>query len=239
MKEEKHSKVLLFSGGVDSYVAYHFLGYPQTVYFNLRNRYAEKELKVVQDLIPDTIIDESLNLGVLEDPVSGYIPFRNLLVACQAVRYADEIVIAGVADDRVSDKNENVFMKFSTMLSELEGRPIRVTSPFWTMTKADVVGWFIKNVNNRKLLNSTVSCYHKTEMYCAKCPACFRKWLAFWVNGIQMEFLNIDLMFRYFQEAYNWKTKREGKGIHEQRADHTIKAVREYFARKGIDTCLK
>lgn len=234
---EKHRQILLFSGGIDSFVAYHFLGYPQTLYFNLRNQYAEKEMAVVKQLIPDTIIDDSLNLSNSEDPVTGYIPFRNLLVACRAVQYSDNIVIAGVADDRVSDKNENIFMKFSSIMSEMEGRDIRVHSPFWTMTKAEVVKWYLDKVGQRQTLFSTVSCYDPSSRYCGRCPACFRKWLALWTNNICWDFEDYGLMHRYYVEAYNWINHNRGKGLHPQRARHTLIAVRQFFDRKGIDTC--
>ena len=44
--------VLLFSGGIDSYVAWHYLSKPQTVYFNLKSRYSNKEMKIIRKLIP-------------------------------------------------------------------------------------------------------------------------------------------------------------------------------------------
>lgn len=226
-------KILLFSGGIDSLVAYHYLDKPQTVYFNLKNRYADKEIKVVKDLVPDTIIDNSLNLWALENPVSGYIPFRNLHIACLAARYADTIVIAGVADDRVSDKNEEIFREFSSLLSKLEGRRIEVMSPFWGMTKAQVVSWYIKHVGDVQRLTSAVSCYSTDQFYCAKCTACFRKWLAFYQSGIKMDFKDYKLMRKYYHEAFTWIYYKVGKGVHPDRAEATLKYVKEYLESCG------
>ena len=39
--------ILLFSGGIDSFVAYHYLGKPKTVYFDLGTPYTGKEIKVI------------------------------------------------------------------------------------------------------------------------------------------------------------------------------------------------
>ena len=75
--------ILLFSGGVDSYVAWYYLGKPKTVYFNVQSRYSRRELGVVKRLIPDTIIDNSLNFSDREVGDKAYIPFRNLILACQ------------------------------------------------------------------------------------------------------------------------------------------------------------
>ena len=108
------SIVLLFSGGIDSFVAYHYLGCSEgynrikTVFFHAQTRYTNKEIEVVKRLIPNTIIDYSLNLKDREYGEKAYIPFRNLLFFLQAVKYSDHVVVAGVADDQVSDKNENL-----------------------------------------------------------------------------------------------------------------------------------
>jgi 7-cyano-7-deazaguanine synthase len=197
--------ILLFSGGIDSYVAWHYLRKPATVYFNLRSRYSNKEIRVVKKLIPSTIIDNSLNLSDREIGEKAYIPFRNLLLAAQAVKYSDLVVIAGLKDDIVSDKNELIFSKMSELLSEMEGRNIEIVSPFWDTTKDEVVKWFLKNGGTEEQLLSTVSCYSPDEdiTYCGSCPSCFRKWIALNNNGIEIEFYNEQLMREYYLRAIN------------------------------------
>ncbi len=199
--------ILLFSGGIDSFVAYHFLGKPRTLYFNYRSRYTDKELMVVKGLVPDTIIDYSLDLFDREFGKKAYIPFRNLLFACQAVKYSDVVVIAGVADDMVSDKNEGVFIEFSRLLSKLEGREIKVISPFWQMTKSQVVKWYLENGGSQEYLLKTVSCYDSdpNKIYCGACPSCFRKWTALRTNGIILDFYDRELMLEYYQSALSGK----------------------------------
>ena len=214
--------ILLFSGGVDSFVAYHYLKKPKTVYFDLNSRYSEKEKAVIKNLIPDTIIDYSLDLHDREYGEKAYIPFRNLLLACQATKYSDVIVIAGIQDDMVSDKNEPVFLKFSELLTELEGRSITVFSPFWKMTKAQVIKWYLLNIGDSEIIK-TVSCYSENPLvtYCGKCPSCFRKWCAFQENGIKLEFHNEELMQEYYESA------KSGKYIPE-RNESIIKVIDEY-----------
>ncbi len=205
----KCKEVLLFSGGVDSYIAWHYLGKPKTVYFNLKNRYWQNELVAVRTLIPNTIIDNTLDLSDREFKTpNAYIPFRNLLLACQAVKYSDRIVIAGLKDDKVSDKNEKAFKKFSYIMSELEGRKITVTSPFWNITKEEAVHWYLNKELSKDRLMETFSCYTSifeeghAANYCGMCPACFRKWVAFSRNGIHdLDFYNEELMEEYLQKA--------------------------------------
>lgn len=202
---EKAEMILLFSGGVDSYAAWLYLNKPPTVYFNTRNRYWKNEIQTVTGLIPSTIIDTSLDLKDREIGEKAYIPARNLLFATQAMKYSDSIVIAGLRDDKVSDKNESVFQEFSNLLTKLEGRTITVMSPFFHMSKSEVVKWVMRKhpdeVHN--LVYRTMSCYTEGRFYCGLCPACYRKWCALAVNGIndRYEFYNSTLVETYFRKA--------------------------------------
>ena len=196
--------ILLFSGGIDSYVAWHFLDKPQTVYFNLRSRYSAKEMVVVQRLIPSTIIENTINLGSREVGENAYVPFRNLHLALLATKYSDTIIIAGLKDDMVDDKNEDIFKDFSYLMSKMMGRSIQVISPFWNKTKEQVVKWYLDNGGAPYDLLNTVSCYSSSSnIYCGKCPACFRKYVALKVNGIDagLSFHNDALMKEYLIKA--------------------------------------
>ena len=193
--------ILLFSGGIDSFCAYHYLDKPQTVYFDLKTPYSQKEIKVIKELIPETIIDDSLNLGSRQIGEKAYVPFRNLYLAMLAAKYDDTIVIAGVKDDDVSDKNEPIFEKFSDLLSELENRKINIISPFWGLLKEYVVAWYLEKHSPDDLLK-TVSCYSvENTNYCGMCPSCFRKWCALRANNISIDFHNKSLMLDYYKKA--------------------------------------
>jgi 7-cyano-7-deazaguanine synthase in queuosine biosynthesis len=219
------NRVLLFSGGLDSFIAYHYLGHHiKTVYFNTGIKYSDEEERVIKHLIPDTIIDHSLKLKSreIENSDTAFIPMRNLYLAMLACKYGDEIIIAGLKDDAVNDKNPQIFEKMSAILSELNGRKIVVRSPFWEMTKADIVKWYLAGGGNQHDLLKTISCYEpdKTD-YCGKCKCCFRKWVALWVNGIKLEFHNEQLIREYYDKAI--------LGLYvQQRNENIIKAVKEY-----------
>ncbi|MDD5053494.1 MAG: 7-cyano-7-deazaguanine synthase [Sulfuricurvum sp.] len=197
--------ILLFSGGIDSFVAWHYLNKPKTVYFNLQSRYSLREISVVKKLIPTTIIDNSLNLSDREHGDNAYIPFRNLLLACQAVKYSNRIIIAGLLDDMVSDKNKEIFAEFSVLLTKLEGRTILIQSPFWYMTKEQVVRWYKENVGDDEILKTT-SCYSTgLDNYCGACPSCFRKWIALRSNGYDLDFWNEEMLDSYYDRAMKGK----------------------------------
>lgn len=230
----KYKEVLLFSGGIDSYVAWHYLGKPQTVYFYLSGGYSQRELNVIKRLIPDTIIDHTIDLGDKEQGDNAYIPFRNMLLASLAVSYSDHVIIAGLKDDMVSDKNSDIFLKWSEMFSGMEKRFITVTSPFWHYTKADVIKWYLQNIASEgEALLNTISCYRSGEWqgqidynYCGACHACFRKWVALGVNGIELPFHDEKIMNEYYARA------KQGHYV-DQRNKNIIKMVNREAAGKG------
>ena len=202
---ERYKSVLLYSGGVDSFVAYHYLGMPKCVYFDLNSKYSQREINFIHDQEPARDsrlkIDTSLSfLGALEEGENAYIPFRNLYLAMTAVaKYSDKVYIAGVKDDKVSDQGRGVHEIWSAHLSQLEGRTIEVSSPFYDMTKADVVQWYVKGFNKLSLLN-TVSCFaegNATAIYCGNCNACFRKAVALFSVGLKLPFYNKTIIDHY------------------------------------------
>lgn len=217
-------RVLLFSGGIDSYIAWHYLNRPRTVYFDLKTPYSDYEVRVIKELIPNTIIDNSLNLASRQDQKSdaSFIPMRNLYLAMLACKYGDEIIICGLEDDHVDDKTSEAFARFSDLLSDFNGRRIKVTSPFWEMSKADIVKWYLKKYHGdaSKLLE-TISCYTPNlqdgvgiKRYCGKCRCCFRKWNALYVNGIELLFHNVGMMKEYFIRArQNYYTPKRNASI--------------------------
>ncbi len=221
---EKFRDILLFSGGIDSYVAWHYLNFPQTLYFDAGTRYSDIEIGFIEKLIPSTIIEKgTINLGEREKGEKAYIPFRNMYFAGLASSYSDSVILAGLKDDLVSDKNEEIFEKFSMVFSMMEARVIRVWSPFWKMTKAQVVKWFLEHGGTEEELLKTFSCYApKDAGQCWACPACFRKWNALWMNGIKIKFQNIDLMNEYREAALGGK-------YDEERRKSILDACQEYF----------
>ncbi len=194
--------ILCFSGGVDSYIAWHYLGTPPTVYFQLGTKYSIKEQKVVEKLIPNTIIDFSLDLESRELP-NSYVPFRNLHLALLASKYDHQIIIVGLKDDMVEDKTPSAFGHMTACMNSIEkDKDYFVTSPFWHMTKEEIVAWYMKTVGDVYPLLRTVSCYSEEDTnYCGKCPSCFRKWVAFRSNRIEIEFYNHPLMKEYVSKA--------------------------------------
>jgi 7-cyano-7-deazaguanine synthase in queuosine biosynthesis len=201
------NEVLLFSGGIDSYVAWHYLKKPKTVYFDLGTPYSSREAQAVLQLVPNTVIDRSLVLGDRQAGINAYIPYRNLFLAMLASKYGDKIWIAGLKDDMVSDKTPAAFFAMESCLNFIDKKKVVIDSPFWNTTKSQVVEWYINQALDKNELLKTISCYNDKEQtnYCGTCPSCFRKWNALRENGIDIEFYNPKLMQEYIQSAENLK----------------------------------
>lgn len=216
----RNRHVLLFSGGLDSFIAYHWIKYyygePDLLYIALGHKYQDREIKAInkltaQGVIPGAFVDHSLNLGDWEEP-SANIPMRNSLLAHVAAKYGDNIwMIVQKGETNIPDRSPEFFEQLDTLLTHLNGRPIAIDSPFWHMSKVDMVKWYkdIAELPITDLINTT-SCYEESPRNfptapCGKCSACFRRWVAFELNDIEEPYLvnpwETDLAQQYLKKG--------------------------------------
>lgn len=188
------NEILLYSAGLDSFPAWHFLGQPEAIYFDIRHHFRKQELTTVRALaeryaIPLTVSSE-LDLSAWDTPDGLLIPLRNVYFAMLASYRADTIWCVGVKGDHTDDKSPEAFARMSRFLSQMTGRTIQVDSPFWDMTKTDVVRWYVQAGLCVDDLLDTFSCLCPgTEMiHCGRCSSCLRRWIALVNNGIDAPF---------------------------------------------------
>lgn len=187
--------VLLFSGGLDSFIAYKFMAEelklsPILLYFPISHRYEKQEIQAIGKLqsaghIPKVKFDYSLYLKEWEES-NANIPMRNMLLATAAARYGDTIwLTVQKGETNIPDRNPEFFDYFSEMLTYLNERPITLHSPFFEITKVQMVEWYRKKELDPEALRMTFSCYHPTKdgIGCGECGACFRRWASFELNG--------------------------------------------------------
>jgi 7-cyano-7-deazaguanine synthase in queuosine biosynthesis len=212
---------LLFSGGMDSFIAYHYLTVKNIkvipIYVHYGGKYCDKELRVAKKLIPETkIIENQFNLGSLESGEKAFLPNRNVYLISRATEFADTVIFAGLKDDNVGDKTPAFSDAMSKMLSLSMNRKITVDSPFWFLEKIDIIEWFLENIGkshgirtSQRLLKQTTSCYHIWKEHCGECPSCFRKACALYFNGIKVPFHNEDLVLEYYKNRIKYTKKRQ------------------------------
>jgi 7-cyano-7-deazaguanine synthase in queuosine biosynthesis len=187
--------VICVSGGIDSVIAWFYERKPTAVYFDLGTKYTQKEiacLHSIKAIVPDFnfIVDDSLkSFGILESGRTAFIPYRNLLFATVcAAKYGEDVVIGGIKGDNVCDKNPAAFGMMEKCLCMVGDKPVTIRSPFWNMTKPDIMAWFLEHVSNaQEIMKTSVSCYSSGEMACGLCPSCIRKWFALKYLGVDCE----------------------------------------------------
>ncbi len=213
--------VLLVSGGLDSFIAYHYLidgGYTVLpLHVNYKGKYSNKELKVVRRLFPDLIIDNSLDFTGQEYGEKAFLKNRNAYFALLGSKYSNSICMAGLKDDNVGDKSPEAFIQMEKLLTEINGEVYAVFSPFWRMEKEEIIKWYINQKLSLSDLIKTTSCYHPTFDYCGECPSCFRKYCALLSNNIEYiipPFINFDLAKKYKDNLDKYSIKRQSSILH-------------------------
>jgi 7-cyano-7-deazaguanine synthase in queuosine biosynthesis len=232
MGEHKH--VLMFSGGLDSYLAYLALKdngiEPTLVYAGLGHRYERDEFWAALALAnfhgEELIHTKALQLGGWEED-NAYIPMRNGFLGMAGALYGDRIWMAIMDGEQTYDDcKKGTFTALSLAISALSGKPVIVDSPFWDKTKAEVIASL--NPHHYKLLLRTTSC-HRAERVpgsqCGRCNACFRRWVAFAVNGIEDKFLS-NPWEGSTADNYLWKV-RQGDSYGGKRDEEIRQAFRE------------
>jgi 7-cyano-7-deazaguanine synthase in queuosine biosynthesis len=179
------SDILLYSGGMDSYIAWHYLGKPRTLFVDLGHRYRVKEVRAIRDTIPDTEIIPSLFIGQYEEDDAN-IPMRNLLLVMCAVWEGANRVWLIVQKDEMSipDRSSIFLTTVGKFLGNLVSRSVFVATPFAEMDKTDMVKWYMENVGDVDFLLRTVGCFDSGVGHCGNCGSCFRRYVALKNNGI-------------------------------------------------------
>ncbi len=215
-------RIILVSGGVDSTIAWDLYDrFPLEgeewenipVFIDYGQPYARTELATVVDMF-------KLDLDIIKVPIiephdkdNPFVPARNLtLASLVASRYnPDEIVMAGLKDDMVVDKNPKAFEMMSGILSQFSDKIMMVVSPFWHLTKGQVVEEFLKSGGDRELLKKTFSCYSDGIEHCNDCPACFRRFVSLESNGIHVVVPSKRMVEKYLSEIHKYDIDRRNR----------------------------
>lgn len=189
-----HSKVILYSGGLDSYILGHIHDDAFKLYVDTGSRYADKEMAHLPadvHIHPDRV---SLRGIEREDAI---VPSRNAYLALIAANYGDDIMLGATEGDLSTDKDEEWAKRMTALLQYMYSGhhfkdrgwlSIRVTLPIKRLTKSELVAWFLQNYPGKaKQLAGVVSCYDAHALHCGQCKACIRKWAALAHNGVEFD----------------------------------------------------
>lgn len=226
------NNILLFSGGLDSFIAYFYLNKPKAVYVHLHSIYSQKELDTVIKLSKimdmDLTVDTSLNLSPWEES-NANIPMRNMFLLMVGSYYGDEVyLIVQQGETNIPDRTPEFFKSASSIINYLwsdKQRDIHFNSPFWEMTKVDMVKWYLDQGLDPELLLQTVSCYSSEQGQCGQCSSCFRRWIALEHNGLTEEY-NHDIT--KYKEIPNYVQKMKNGEYDAKRTMQTKKVLKKF-----------
>ena len=186
----------------------------EAIYFDLGHRYSFLEKKICETIsLRDrkiVISDVLVGLGQWEEDDS-YIWHRNAFLCMAASKFIGaeqgNIYLTVQKDElSVTDRTPE-FMSSITNLFKSLGQDISVSSPWIFQDKTDMIKQTIQEncvafPNIVERLKDTWSCYRPVKIFtlgdwdkgtqeltshmqCGSCPACFRRWVSFYLNGIE------------------------------------------------------
>lgn len=183
------TKVVLYSGGMDSYVASKLFKPDVNVHIDFNEVWSRKQKTIVTGALkPDNLeLIEGLDLArfIADDGV--YLPNRNVLMITLAQLFGDEIILSSTGGAVHPDKDGTFALRMSDMLSYVHKRNVQVLRPFGNMTKYEIVKSFIDAGNNIQELYQTTSCYHRCKIECMTCRSCLRRLVAFAQHGYRKQ----------------------------------------------------
>lgn len=172
-------KVLLYSGGMDSYIISKLWKPDVRVYID----YHTQQTAIERSKLPSDVIIVDLPLNrFMSDDGKNVIVLRNLIFSAIAVNFGDVIALGGVADDIHFDSDEefvnDVTVLFNKFFDHEGMQNVVVTVPYKKYTKEQLLELYVDaGYSLDDLLNESWSCYTPRDdgTECCMCPACKRK----------------------------------------------------------------
>jgi len=192
-------KVMLFSGGLDSYIISKLVNPDINLYISIGSKYCWEErcnLIGFDDETYDKIyVNEYLDLGE-EELSNAIVPMRNLFFIMIGLYYGNHIILGATRGDTTLDKDLIFRDKAKNLLRYLfknkeknpkywkEDMDVQIELPYKGYTKAQLVKEYLDKGLSKKWLYKTRSCYGTTGKECGVCKSCFRKAVALAHNNI-------------------------------------------------------
>lgn len=191
------TKVLLYSGGIDSYCANYLWKPDIKLYCKLGHRYQDNELKSIFNQGIHVSIDDRLYLGDMER-TDAIIPLRNLFLIMIASYYGDEIGLGALKGEVNPDKSDKFRVESEKVLntcyapSYWSNRPsLSVVYPVSQYSKTELIREYLNNGGDGdNLVTNTRSCYSDHPKPCGHCSACVKRYIALTLNGLSESYMN-------------------------------------------------
>lgn len=211
------SKVLLSSGGMDSFLLAHEpeLKGAAHVFVNIGQKYLEKErtsAKLVANSCGAEFIEVVTNQIAKYEHESGIIPLRNAEMLLCAAQHGEQIYFGVIADEINSDKSPEFVAAIQETMNIshkaqywTEGKQFQILTPFRNFTKTQLVQRYHDNGGSLPKLLTSVSCYDAGSHHCGRCASCFKRWVAL----TNVSRYNGWREWGFYQDPMDWKSREE------------------------------
>ena len=223
-------KVLLYSGGMDSWIISQLWKPDIKLYVDMHSHYSEQEKK----FLPEDVLVYEFPLGQWERD-DKIIPLRNLylcMVACNITGDEDvEICLGATAGDRVLDKSPEFANKTTELLNFLyseqwwipTGKKVRINIDYKNYTKEQLLEMYKEQGGELEIaFKDSFSCYNPSDEgeECWMCKPCFRKFVAFNHAGYKFspEILTKVIPYIQYEIAPLIDSGQYGRGEKEEQA---------------------
>lgn len=222
-------KVLLYSGGTDSWLIDKIWKPDVKLYVNIHGFYSDVE---VSKLPKDVKVIEFPFLGTVEELDTNFVPLRNLYFLMMASNYGDEICYGATKSDRGSkDKREEFIKKTQDIIdyclignSYTPDRHIKICDTFVQLDKFEIIQLYLNLGGTiKEFVEDSFSCYHSIDgKECMHCKQCYKKFLEAYYFGYEyedsvkremIEYLKSDVIPKNNHEG-TYFTEREGEGVY-------------------------
>lgn len=192
-KSTYRKKVLLYSGGMDSWLIDKIWKPDLKLYINMFTEYSEMEIRQ----LPKDVRIAELPIAQYSLP-NSIIPLRNVylyLQACNLTGFDNvEICLGALNGDRIYDKSKKFVRLLNQLLRYLylpqqsqPAKKVRAVIPYKNYSKRELLEEYIRRGGNiETAFYDSFSCYHPVnDQPCLNCKACFRKCIPFIVAGMR------------------------------------------------------
>ena len=176
-------KVLLYSGGLDSFIIKELWKPDILLYFD----YGIEQNQAEISRLPKEAIIKKIDLAEYrQDDGISTIYLRNLIFASLAVNYGEHIAIGGVKEDWHIDKTEK-FCQMATDLfnsvlnKDINSKNVLIEVPYKKYYKKELITEYLKNYGTKQdLIEKSWTCYEPIKINnvyheCGECKSCQRK----------------------------------------------------------------
>ena len=182
MEEQKMKKVLLYSGGMDSWLIDKIWEPDVKLFVDV----GTEASKIERQRLPKDVIIKEFNLSEYEVKDAHHLlPLRNLFLVELASYYGDVICLGSVGGSVHYDNTFEFAISATRLINSLYaemGKEIRVVNPWAETSKTDLLKEYLKKYPDglKKAFGESFSCYEPVDgKECGKCVSCMQKREAF------------------------------------------------------------